>query len=203
MVHRYYYDGSTPAARETYRYRKQAGDKLILDTSRAEVTRFVPLTGDPSGPMAYADNDGQVDVRVTDRYGRDWFWYRAAEGDLVVPGKEVYRPSQEMQGTGILKPLDLPRHEYLEFLPWYVWMLEPELLAGRWGLAGWNGLNYEAGLRLLGPMASLPMRERELKPAFRRRRLSTTACWAKGNWSGSVKGFCSLGNESCCRPLQS
>jgi len=156
VVHRYYYDGSTPAARETYRYRKQAGDKLILDTSRAEVTRFVPLTGDPSGPMAYADNDGQVDVRVTDRYGRDWFWYRAAEGKTHVPGEEKTFPGEEMRGTGILKPLDLPRHEYLEYSPWYVWMLEPDLLAGRWGLARWNGKNSDLGL-LLPELKPIPV----------------------------------------------
>ncbi len=68
VLHHYLYDGNRLAQRETYR-------DLPRDASPSEVTRFVASV--PGGPTFFADSDRTVDVRLSDRFGRSMFTYRA------------------------------------------------------------------------------------------------------------------------------
>jgi hypothetical protein len=145
ILHRYVHIPSVGlGARETYRYltTPQSGTPG-LDMSRPETTRYLYVLPGQPGPVAYMDDDGVVDIRMTDRRGRPVAFYRAAEGE--VPGKPV---AHAFRNTGLLNPLDLPPWEYLDYQPWYQRVLEEDFLSGRRGLAGWNGGDYDHALFL-------------------------------------------------------
>ncbi len=106
-----------------------------------------------AGPVAYEEDapgdTRAADVHFTDRDGRPWFLYRAREGWIRKHGDTTgYPPANHLAGTGILKPLDLPRSEFMDFQPWYKRMIESDILAGRRGHAGKSSENYDVGLFL-------------------------------------------------------
>jgi hypothetical protein len=163
VVHRYIHDGDQPAARETFRY--QSGS--TLDYSRADVTRFIPLSPGGLGTTLVADDDGTLDVNYADRNGQPWFWYRAKEGESRVP---IYAPSKNlervhpfggfpyngytrpiteaMRGTGVFPPVSLSDSPYMDFTPWHAHVLEPDFFVGRRGVAGWWGNNWDPAVWL-------------------------------------------------------
>ena len=97
ITHRYVHDGIQQAMRESYRYGIYASQIVVpaiggfppvivpsgpwvTDYGRADVTHFAPVIPGGQGPVVYADDDGTVDVQMTDRGGQPWFMYRAQEG---------------------------------------------------------------------------------------------------------------------------
>jgi hypothetical protein len=136
-------------------------------------TRFVPITPGGSGSIMFVDDDGTVDVNVRDRDGQGWFWYRSRSGKHSVPvyeadvlqrvekGEDVYHPvgkfsykphgvradlGFELQNTGILQSIQLNKPDLMAFQQWHAYVLEPDVLVGRRGTAGWNGQDNDRGL---------------------------------------------------------
>ena len=56
--------------------------------------------------------------------------------------------SSEMRGTGMLDPLKLGNFPFVDFQPWHARVIEPDVLMGRRGVAGWNGQDHDIGLWL-------------------------------------------------------
>ena len=101
--------------------------------------------------------------------GTPWFWYRGNQGqytvcaDLASPDLAARHPlghflygdfqreaCQVLRGTGQLKPLTLPPSVFFDYPVWYARVLEPEVLMGRLGVAGWDGWDFDVGLWLPG-----------------------------------------------------
>jgi len=174
VIHRYLYDGGSVALRESYRYGvfepTDNGPRWVRhDFSRCDATRLASLVPGGAGSLVHADDDGTVDVRVSDRNGRPWFLYRSREGDYTVPveplaptvKRRLVHPiggfpygglkrtvDHAYRGTGMLNPLALPWGVFPQERPWYAWVVEEDILAGRRGVAGWHGSNADFGLWL-------------------------------------------------------
>ena len=82
---------------------------------------------------------------MPDRFGRAWYMYRGREA-LGVPFESPIR------NTGLLRPGPFPTWPYLEYAPWYQRVMEPDVLMGRRGVFGWDGLAYDRGLMINRPI---------------------------------------------------
>ena len=110
----------------------------------------------PNGPQVYADSDGVVDVQMSDRFGRPWFMYRAREGYLgqkLNKKKDMDYALGMGRHTGILRPPALPRGPFMNHQPWHLRVLEPDIMMGRRGVLGWDGLDHNKGLMVNGGVA--------------------------------------------------
>jgi len=169
QVHtRYVYDGRQVAQREVYPPADNGGQ-----SKTADVTRFVRTM--PGGPQLFSDSDGTVDVQMTDAFGRPWYMYRAREGysttrflkadkansNTSPKPKLLFRASRfngrlfrsriglsYLRGTGLLRPLPMPRWPYIGYMPWYQRVIESDYLTGRLGVMGSNGGSVDRGLLL-------------------------------------------------------
>ena len=56
----------------------------------------------------------------------------------------------DFRGTAMLNPLGLPPSPFLDSRPWYNRIIEADILAGRRGVAGWDGEDHDRGLWLPG-----------------------------------------------------
>ena len=108
--------------------------------------------------MIYWDSDGRVDVNFPDRTGRPWFAYRAREGVhwRASAEKDWATTLAAFRNTGRLRPPAFPSWRFPEVPLWYQRALEPDVLLGRRGLAGWDGLPYDAGLLWAKPFPDPP-----------------------------------------------
>ncbi len=147
IAHRYVYDASRPTMRETYRYSRSG---QAHDLSRVESTRFVP--GGGIAPTFYADSDGRVDVAMPDAVGQPLATYRAREGRSDAGQSEATATAEDrlraVRGCGVLRPPSLPVHGFMDFPSWSQMVLEPDVLMGRRGLAGWDRFSMDRGLML-------------------------------------------------------
>ena len=83
----------------------------------------------PGGPVFYVDSDGIIDVQVVGPYGRPWFMYRV---------REAHDADRRGRHNGFLKPVSLPVGPYSDYAPWHIQAVEPDILLGRRGMAGWD-----------------------------------------------------------------
>ncbi len=170
VLHRYVYEGSSPTVRESYRYKEtnsRNGVPVVnggRDYERADTTRFIRLNATGPGAVLYWDCDGTVDQMIPDTSGSPLLLFRARQGTLTLPvSKNVHRWSlgkfelshkteRQVSGcmtdTGYLKGLPLAPYPFMDYQPWIRRYIEPDVLMGRIGVAGWNGLNYDPSTRL-------------------------------------------------------
>ena len=93
---------------------------------------------------------------MSDRFGRPWFMYRAREGYLgqkLNKKKDMDYALGMGRHTGILRPPALPRGPFMNHQPWHLRVLEPDIMMGRRGVLGWDGLDHNKGLMVNGGVA--------------------------------------------------
>jgi YD repeat-containing protein len=136
--YRYVYDGKELTQRETWN----------ADGKCTEITRIVQSI--PSRPSStfFIDSDGTIDVNVIDRLGKQVCLYRAYEG------KHKYK-IDGMRNLGILQPLHLAAGPYLDYLPYYMRVMEGDFLLGRQGVLGWDQIPRDWSVKLAGPMPEM------------------------------------------------
>jgi hypothetical protein len=100
------------------------------------------------GSTFFIDSDGTIDVNVIDRLGKQVCLYRAYEG------KHLYK-TDGMRNLGILQPLHLLAGPYLDYLPYYMRVMEGDLLLGRQGVLGWDNVPRDWSTKLAGPMPEM------------------------------------------------
>ncbi len=154
VTHRYGYDGGNLIQRETYRDKPGTAGYMT-----PELTRMIQTI--PGGPLVFADNDGRIDVQMTDSRGKPLFMYRAQEGHdsnrhsqahlALQAAERIDRQTGDdaYRGTGELQPTALPAGLYMDYLPWHLRVAEGDMILGRRGLHGWDGKQYDNGVALV------------------------------------------------------
>ena len=113
----------------------------IQSHPRTDITRRIPTY--PGGPLFYHDSDGVQDVQMTDLFGAPWYLCRLKGAD---PGRRFVESDADVRRSAILTPLQFDPGLFPNYAPWHALALEPDLLAGRYGLAGWDGMGYDSSI---------------------------------------------------------
>ena len=139
--HRYIHAGSDLVQRETSLTRLLGVNGAIQSHPRTDITRRIPTY--PGGPVFFHDSDGVQDVQMTDLYGSPWYLCRLKGAD---PRRRFVEPDADVRRSAILTPLQFDPGLFPNYAPWHVLALESDILAGRYGLAGWDGLGYDSSI---------------------------------------------------------
>jgi hypothetical protein len=63
-----------------------------------------------------------------------------------VNGKESKHPLAPFRNSGLLRPAPYPTWRFIDYEPWFVRMLEPDVLLGRRGVLGWDRHTIDRGV---------------------------------------------------------